>query len=91
MTLMFALQQLQQKPGRTVGQFNAMIRSLSMKKFTVSALCAVAACALVLGGCSKNAEKAECSDKATCGEKASCSQSCGGAAKSECTKSKSAN
>jgi hypothetical protein len=44
-----------------------------MKKFTVSALCCVAACALGLGACSKNAEKTECADKATCAEKAECS------------------
>lgn len=48
-----------------------------MKKFTVSALCCVAACALGLGGCNKNADTESCADKATCAEKSECSQSCG--------------
>jgi hypothetical protein len=53
-----------------------------MKKFSVSALCCVAACALCLGGCNKNADKGEsCADKATCTE---------GAAKSGCCKDKAA-
>jgi hypothetical protein len=48
-----------------------------MKKFTVSALCCVAACALGLGGCNKNADTSEsCADKATCAEKSECSSTC---------------
>lgn len=55
-----------------------------MKKFTVSALCCVAACAFCLGGCNKNADKMDsCSDKAACADKASCSD------KSSCSKSAS--
>lgn len=59
-----------------------------MKKFTVSALCCVAACALCLGGCNKNAEKAECS--ATCAEKASCADKASCAEKAGCCKAKKA-
>lgn len=44
-----------------------------MKKFTLSALCCVAACAFCLGGCNKNADKMDsCSDKAACAEKSGC-------------------
>lgn len=45
-----------------------------MKKFTVSALCCVAACALCLGGCNKNSDKCteSCADKASCAEKSEC-------------------
>ncbi|GEM_PF-1935966 len=66
-----------------------------MKKFSVSALCCIAACALTLGGCNKNADtataegdKATCADKASCAEKSSCCKE--GAAKSGCCKDKAA-
>lgn len=65
-----------------------------MKKFTVSALCCVAACALCLGGCNKNADTsgscaATCADKAACAEKAGC---CKGKAEGDasCCKAKKA-
>lgn len=49
-----------------------------MKKFSVSALCCVAACALCLGGCNKNADTTEagatCAEK-SCSEKSSCCDS----------------
>ncbi|MFN7021703.1 MAG: hypothetical protein ACK4WH_10300 [Phycisphaerales bacterium] len=71
-----------------------------MKKFTVSALCCVAACALGLAGCNKNAdtnmsgEKASCAekscaDKASCADKTSCCKG-SAAAKSGCCKDKAA-
>jgi len=59
-----------------------------MKKFSVSALCCVAACALCLGGCNKNSETAgECADKASCAEKSECSK---GKSVDGCCKSKKA-
>lgn len=64
-----------------------------MKKFAISALCCVAACTLVMGGCNKNADSSECSDKAMCSDKsATCADkaSCADKAASGCCKSKAA-
>lgn len=59
-----------------------------MKKFSVSALCCVAACALCLGGCNKNSDKGTecCGDKASCAEKSECK----GKSAEGCCKSKKA-
>lgn len=62
-----------------------------MKKFTVSALCCLAVCAMGLTGCSKNADTGEGATCASsCAEKSACCKE-GSAKKSGCCKDKAAN